>query len=807
MEKYICIHGHFYQPPRENPWLEDVELQDGAYPYHDWNEKITDECYSQNAASRILDRDKKIVDIVNNYSRISFNFGPTLLSWLEKHALDIYESIIEADTRSLEYFSGHGAAIAQAYNHVIMPLANARDKRTQVIWGLRDFEQRFARKAEGMWLPETAVDNKTLQALAEEDIKFTILCPHQARRMRKIGSEQWEDVNPDSLDTRQPYLCTLADGRTISLFFYNKTSAQDVADGRLLKSGENFARQLAGLFSQDHHDAQLAHIATDGETYGHHHRHTDMALAYCLDYIESNKIAEITVYGEFLEKFPPTYEVQIHENTSWSCEHGIERWRSNCGCHYGRFSSGAQQWRAPLREAMDRLSDQLAPIYEAGMNRYVAEPWETRNKYISVINDRSIENIESFLANSAERELSFNEKADALKLLEMQRNAMLMYTSCGWFFDDICGIETVQVMLYASRAIQLAKEVANKDFEPSFEDILEQAPTNVRQFANAKEAYEALVKPGAIDLNRVAAHLAISSIFEEYPEEINIYCYTARIREYDRFESGIQLLVTGRATIQSDILLEEYPVDFAVLHFGDHNLTGAVNARMPDNAFYKIKQSLEDAFAKGDATEVMRIMNLSFEGNSYSLWDLFKDEQQHILNKLLEPTWKEIETSFRHVYEHNYTIMQMMRRMNIPLPRAFAAPAEFIFNKDLGRLLQDDQTHPEWLQVLADEADKLSLHLDETTLQFESNRKINRLMTKLADSPYDVNLLEMSSDTVTILQGLNSDLDLRRAQNILFAIKINRYGAIAEKAESGEPEAQKIIECFQRLADRLKVAL
>jgi alpha-amylase/alpha-mannosidase (GH57 family) len=300
MERYICIHGHFYQPPRENPWLEDVELQDSAYPYHDWNERITQECYRQNAASRILGPDKKIIDIVNNYLRMSFNFGPTLLSWLERHAPDVYESVIEADKKSRELFSGHGAAIAQAYNHIIMPLANRRDKYTQVIWGIRDFEHRFGRKPEGMWLPETAADLETLDILGEHGIKFTILAPHQARRFRRIGVKQWTNTNRDDIDTTRPYLCRLASGRTINLFFFHGPTAQDVAEGRLLQNGETFAKKLASILTDNREEAPLAHIATDGETYGHHHRYTDMALAYCLHYIESNDLARMTIYGEYL---------------------------------------------------------------------------------------------------------------------------------------------------------------------------------------------------------------------------------------------------------------------------------------------------------------------------------------------------------------------------------------------------------------------------------------------------------------------------------------------------------------------------
>ncbi|HUW20051.1 MAG TPA: DUF3536 domain-containing protein [Sedimentisphaerales bacterium] len=805
MKRYVCIHGHFYQPPRENPWLEDVELQDSAYPYHDWNDKITEECYRQNAASRILGPDRKIIDIVNNYSRISFDFGPTLLYWLKRHALDVYKSVIDADKKSRELFSGHGAAIAQAYNHIIMPLANARDKRTQIIWGIQDFEYHFGRKPEGMWLPETAADLETLDILAENDIKFTVLAPHQARRFRELGTKQWTNIDREKIDTTRPYLCRLASGRTINLFFYHGPTARDVADGHLLQNGEVFAKKLVWVLPENNEKPQLAHIATDGETYGHHYHHTDMALAYCLHYLESKNLAKITVYGEYLERFPPAYEVEIYENSSWSCSHGVERWRSNCGCCYGRYPSGKQQWRAPLREAMDWLRDRLTPIYEGEAAQYVSDPWELRNKYITVVNDRSMENIESFISGAAGRQPDYPEKVAMLKLLEMERNAMLMYTSCGWFFDDICGIEAVQIMNYAGRAIQLAKEVNGKDFEPGYKDILQKAPTNSKEFTDGKQTYEALIKSSSIDLNRVGAHLAVSSIFEEYPDKIDVYCYSTNIESYDRVDAGIQTLATGRATVLSNIVLERHPLDFAVLYFGEHNLIGAVNARMLDEAFFAMRESLKNAFTKGDTTEVMRLMNISFAGNNYSLWHLFKDQQRRILYELLRTTWEEIEASFRHIYEHNYAIMKVMRGMNIPLPKALSTPVEFILNQDLCTVIRQDVSDLHRLQVLVDEATRLSLQLDEATLQFEASHKINRLMDAFENSPDDVNLLETIEATVGILLKLTSELDLQKAQNVFFAISRQKYPDMIKKAASGDRVAEKWVEHFRNLAHHLDI--
>jgi alpha-amylase/alpha-mannosidase (GH57 family) len=332
--KYLCIHGHFYQPPRENPWLEQVELQDSAYPYHDWNERITAECYGPNLAARILDGQQRITRIVNNYSKISYNFGPTLLSWAAEHARDVYRGIIDADKRSLKQFSGHGCALAQAYNHMIMPLANRRDKQTQIRWGVEDFVSRFGRAPEGMWLPETAVDSETLALMAEEGIGYTILAPHQAKAVRPLGGNaDWQDVTGGKIDPTRAYLFRTTGGKTIHLFFYDGPISQAVAFEKLLENGEKFATRLLGGLSDGRNEPQLAHIATDGETYGHHHRHGEMALAYALEQIESKKLARVTNYGEFLETVPTMWEAQIYERTAWSCVHGVERWRSNCGCN------------------------------------------------------------------------------------------------------------------------------------------------------------------------------------------------------------------------------------------------------------------------------------------------------------------------------------------------------------------------------------------------------------------------------------------------------------------------------------------
>lgn len=494
MNRYLCIHGHFYQPPRENPWSGVIEEQKTAAPYHNWNERITAECYLPNAQTQILNNQDHPISTINNYSNISFNMGPTLLSWMEKHAPETYHAILEADKESIKKFSGHGSAIAQVYNHMIMPLSNGRDKETQVIWGIKDFEYRFKRKPEGMWLAETAVNIDTLETLAKYEIAFTILSPVQAQQMKLIDGKGWVDVSEGTIDTQLPYLCRLPSGKTIILFFYNDLIANEAAFGKLLKNGINFANRLIGEYPEHQKKPRLVHIANDGETYGHHHQFANMALAYMLHHVEQNKLAKITIYGEFLANNPPIHEVQIIEDTSWSCFHGIDRWKANCGCSMDDQKEWSQQWRKHLRESLDWLRDELAGLFHHSMENYYDDPWAVRNNYISVLLEDTPENRQLFLWQLSAKKLSAGDQRTIITLLEMQRYAMLMYTSCAWFFDDISGLEAVQILRYAARAMQLAVEAGGKNCQNEFLDRLESAKSNIAEMKNGRVIYDRFVK-------------------------------------------------------------------------------------------------------------------------------------------------------------------------------------------------------------------------------------------------------------------------------------------------------------------------
>jgi len=476
--RYICIHGHFYQPARENPWTGSVPLATDAYPFHDWNARITAECYGPNAWSQIRDGQGRVSEIINNYERINFNFGPTLLGWLERNAREVYDAILAADKSSQSRFSGHGSAMAQCYNHMIMPLANERDKETQVIWGIADFRHRFGRDPEGMWLPETAVDTASLEALARQGIAYTVLAPRQIAATRQIGSSDWVKNDHESMDTHHPYLLKLPSGKSISVFVYNGALSRAVAFEQILTNGEQFAARLIGGFDSRDDSAQLVHIATDGETYGHHHTFGDMALAYALRAIERHSGVRLTNYGELLHLHPPTHEAQILENTSWSCAHGVERWRSDCGCRINVSRPWNQEWRAPLREAMDWLRDSINIEFETHAAKYLTDPWAARDDSIALTLDPSESASKHFFARHQAKRLTPANRAHAVALLDLQRHMMLMYSSCGWFFDDISGVEAAMLLRQSGWVIAQARVALKVDLLDGYLERISQAKSN-----------------------------------------------------------------------------------------------------------------------------------------------------------------------------------------------------------------------------------------------------------------------------------------------------------------------------------------
>ncbi|HYK51615.1 MAG TPA: DUF3536 domain-containing protein, partial [Terriglobales bacterium] len=741
MERYICIHAHFYQPPRENAWLEAVELQDSAYPYHDWNERVTAECYAPNSASRILDGDGRILQIVNNYSKISFNFGPTLLSWMEQKSPAVYQAILAADHESQRIFSGHGSAVAQAYNHMILPLASRQDKYTQIRWGIQDFETRFGRHPEGMWLPETAVDLQTLEVLAELGIKFTILSPYQAGRVRPLGGRAWRKVDGGRIDPSMAYAVRVPSGATMNVFFYDGPISRAIAFEDLLADGKRFSERLLGAFSEARTWPQLVHIATDGETYGHHRAYGDMALASALNYIETSQQARLTNYGEYLEKHPPIQEAKVIGNSSWSCVHGVERWRSDCGCNSGGHAGWNQQWRAPLRQTFDWLRDKVAPLYEAEAVKLFPRPWQTRDAYIRVVLDRSRENVVGFMTEQAGRTLSEAEMVRGLKLLELQRYLMLMYTSCGWFFDELSGIETVQVIQYAGRALQLAGQLFTEDLAPPFLDLMAQAKSNIPEQGDGRSIYERSVQPAMVDLEKVGAHYAVSSLFEEYGQRTRIYCYDVERLEYRTSRQGKLRVVVGQATIASEITWESEQITFGVLHLADHSVIGGVRQFQGEDAYRVFDQEVDKAVASGDLAELVRLVEKSFGSGTYTLRSLFRDEQRKILGVILEEATNEARALYKNFHDEHAHLVRFVTDLGVPLPRRFRLAVDFTLNSELLDAFSNGEVDLPKSRAILDEIRRTGVKPDAVTLEFALRRTIEHLFTRFVANPMEPGLL------------------------------------------------------------------
>jgi alpha-amylase/alpha-mannosidase (GH57 family) len=796
-KKYVCIHGHFYQPPRENAWLETIEVQDTAAPFHDWNERINFECYAPNAAARILNTAGRITAIVNNYERISFNFGPTLLSWLDHNDPTTYQAIQAADRVAQKRFGGHGSAIAQVYNHLIMPLANARDRRTQVKWGLYDFAQRFGRPAEGIWLAETAVDLATLEELVDAGIKYTILAPRQADAVRPPGGE-WQTVN-DRIDPRRAYRCDLPSGRSIALFFYDGNVSQGVAFEGLLNDGSRFAERIINTL--DHDDTvQLAHIATDGESYGHHHKRGEMALAACLDYLDQHEGVTLTNYAQFLALFPPEWRVRIHENSSWSCVHGVERWRSDCGCHTGGEAGWNQAWRQPLREALDWLRDELELFYAQAARDIFKDPWQARDEYIQVVLDRSEPTVEAFFRQYARQpEPDKRTRIRALRLLEMQRNAMLMYTSCGWFFNEVSGLETQQILQYANRAMHLCGVLKGPALESAFVARLEKTPSNI--YANAAEPYRKQVATARVGLRGVGAHFAAASLFNAAPEQLELFNYRAEMEHFERLQGGHQRLAFGRTDIVSKITASRQRFSYAVLYLGQQNMLGVLSDDMPGTEYEAAVEDLRTAFRTPDLGQVIQLMSRYFGDTTFTFWHLFRDEKKKILEEVTSRNLEVIEEDFRNIYNANYQLMLAMERDQIAPPEVFTTALRFVLNRDLETCLRAPVIDLRELERLQHDFLLWKVGLsDPDSLSHLAGERIFRELKKITRPPLDVEGCQTLIETIERLHLLGIDPNFWKSQNVYVSL-------LHDKQLAADPTDPAWNETFAQLGKLLEVEL
>jgi hypothetical protein len=757
--RFICIHGHFYQPPRENAWLETIDHQPSATPFHDWNDRIHDECYKRNAWARIQNNQNQIVEIVNNYEWISFNFGPTLLSWLEMEAPETYARLIEADQNSAERLNGHGNAMAQVYSHLIMPLANERDKRTQVIWGIKDFESRFGRKPEGMWLAETAADVPSLEIMAEFGIKFTVLAPGQAAAVMNPEDGNWMPVTSYTVDTSRPYKVSLPSGKSIAVFFYNGDISQEVAFNGLLHDGAHFASRIMSGFSSQASENALMHIATDGETYGHHHQFGEMALADAIQRLKKEENVELTNYAAYLAEFPPVWEAKIVEPSSWSCAHGVERWNSNCGCHTGGREGWNQEWRGPLRKALDFVRDTLAPFYEKEARFYVKDPWNMRDEYIKWVLEKDLKGLKSVEGKNVMVPLSEADRSRLLKLLEMQRQCILMYTSCGWFFNEVSGIETLQILQYAYRAISLAEELGHAPLLERWGQKLFQISSN--KYQDGLEIFREKIAGSQVDFGQFASFNALSTLWSEVEHHSFTNGFSISFEQLEKkfFSNG--KAVKGRILLQSRFTLESK--DFAFVVWVDNDLTmqGRLTEGFKDVGFE------EDWFGAADLKDLDLM-----EGGKIELADLYH-EHQLILSKMMERSWQNQKSKAAIRMFETFPLKELPRFYgDEPVPQHLEAAARDFLEAKVKAFLKSGNIDLEELEELLPFKKQWKIGpLDN----FELGQIAGKYMADLALHLESLNekgeYLETLMESYELFTALGMIPEIWEVQNIIFDLK------------------------------------
>jgi hypothetical protein len=528
-----------------------------------------------------------------------------------------------------------------------------------------------------------------------------------------------------------------------------------------------------------------------------------MALSYALSYIENNQLAKITNYSEFLEKHPPTHEAEIISNTSWSCAHGVERWKSDCGCNSGRVGWN-QQWRQPLRNALDFLRDDIAEPFEKLGKELVHDPWLVRDEYIDIVSNRSDRNIDSFLARHQTHELSEAEEIDLLSLLEMQRHALLMYTSCGWFFDELSGIETVQVIQYAARTIQLAQRLFGDHREEKFIELLGYAPSNLHEHQNGAEIYRKFVKPARVDLLGVGAHYAIASLFRGFDPHSHIYAYEVDLSDSRRWQAGRLQIGVGRAVVRSRITRHSEDVTFDVLHLGDNNLIAGVRRFQGDEAYKALVQDAESAFLRSDIVDAVRALDRHFEQTCYSLKSLFKDEQRRVVSTLLTSVVDEAEGMYRQIHDNHASQMRFLSEIHMPFPQVLSVTSDFVMNAAIRRAFEEDPLDLGRISTLLDTVRRENITLDAAGLSYSLSGRVNSLMQAFAAMPADLPTLERTNEIFALVNSLPFDLNLWKVQNLFYELKQTLYPRMCE---GNDAESRLWLRKFADLGGKLGIAV
>jgi alpha-amylase/alpha-mannosidase (GH57 family) len=776
MTTALVIHGHFYQPPRENPWTELVEREPGASPFHDWNERIHAECYRPNAFARISDTHGRVERIVNNYTRLSYNFGPTLLNWLERHQPETYRRIVEADRASALRHSGHGNAIAQGYHHAILPLCNERDRRTQIRWGLADFRRRYEREAEALWLPETACDDATLAALIEEGLRYVILSPFQAEAVRALGSETWQDVSDGRIDTTVPYSYFHRDGsgRSIAVFFYNGQIARGIAFEGLLASSHGL---LAACARAARGGAQIVNVATDGESYGHHFRFGDRCIAYGLE-VEAERFGlKVTNYGEFLDEHEPAEEVLIKpgpngEGTAWSCSHGLGRWTRDCGCNASALGGWNQRWRTHLRAAFDLLRDDLAPKFEEAGGELLRDPWAARDEYVELLGPGGAARREEFLMKHAGHPLSVDEKVRALTLLEAQRASLTMYTSCGWFFNDISGIETVQTLRYAGRVVETMETLGLAPPTEAFLEILSEAKSNLPEQSTGADIYVRTVAQSRVTPQRVAAHVAICNLIEleEHESACETAGYTYRKLDFRKQRHGRVTLETVRLALEEEATGRRQEFALAAMHFGEIDYYCALRAYRTPAEYEEAAARLWSHLRAASLPVLLRVALEEFGPDEFGLEALLPQGQGHLSRSVFGKLVARFMEEYEYLYEENRRVIERLQEIGFHPPRELRLAAELTVGLRLEREIRGQRRGAGDYRAaveIARDAARFGYRIDRTSVTRVFEETVTEAARFVVVRPEPDNIRSARA-LIDLGRELGLEANLERGQEIIY---------------------------------------
>jgi hypothetical protein len=797
----FVIHAHFYQPERTNPWTGTLDPEPSAAPFRDWNERVHDDCYRPNGAARIYDEQGRVERIVNNYERVSFDFGPTLLRWLEGKRPQTYAKVVDGDWRTMAR-TGHGNALAQAYHHVILPLASARDRRTQIRWGLADFRHRFGRQAEGMWLPETAADQATIDALIDANVRFTVLAPHQARRVRHRDGD-WHDAG-DRLDTGRAYRVAHSDGsgRSIATFFYDGALAQWLAFDHAAGDAGELVRRLA--------DAEpsggLVHAAVDGETFGHHRRFGELGLAYALFEAAGRAGLEPTSYAAWLAEHPAVDDAELAdgEGTSWSCVHGVGRWYRDCGCATDSAPGWDQQWRTPLRKALDVVRDAAAEVFEERGAALFKEAWSARDDYVRLLLGEVSR--QGFLDRHALRNIGDSSHVDLWTLLESQRHAMVMYTSCGWFFADVSGIETVYVLRSAARVLDLLGELgAGAGVREQVLGILAEARSNKPGVGSGADVWRHEVEPSEVTPARVASHLCLIAL--THPERRDRYAaggvldsggLQVSVRDLRTDRRARQAMVTARIATTSNATGRSEGLAVVALHLGGVDFYGLVVADPGPQEYARLTEPLWAAFPTAPIARLLQLAAAAF-GDAAVEFDVdgaMPGGKQEIVGAVFGELTERFGEQYARLYHDHRRILEMMVDAGYELPRDLRAAAELTLTSQLEAQLvaARDAFHgeePPEAAAFATIRETLAMarshgcQLDLTAVASVLGEAVAAASGRAARTlqPADVDLV---AEWIDVSREVGVDIDLSRPQEAAWGVAVQaRAGRLrADQAEA-----------------------